>query len=129
MFQLTVAFLLAVLAADKTRTIFATGRTLGDAGYAKSTDPLGYWVIAISCACTSAAAFLGAMGLTYCAVVGAGPYSDVPFFSTQGQAYLIFVSIVLALATYLTFAKRLRRLVSAAPRMRRKTFRQKKRRK
>ena len=129
MFRLIVIVLMAVIIADKTRTIFATGRTLGDPGYVRTNDPLGYWVVATAYACASAAALSGAVWLTYCAIAGAGPYIGIPFFSMQEQAYSIFLSCVLALVTYVTFSKRLRRLVSTPPRMHRKTYRQKGRRK
>jgi hypothetical protein len=129
MFRLIAILLMTVLIADRARTIFATGRTLGDPGYAKASDPLGYWAVASSYACAAFATTLGTAWLIYCALVGGGPYSRVPFFSAQGQTSLILVSLVLALAIYLTFAKRVRRLITAAPRLRRKTLRQKRRRK
>jgi hypothetical protein len=128
MFRLIIAFLIALLAGERARQILASGRTLGDPGVGKATDPLGFWVVAVTHTCFAILFSLLTVWLIYNAVAGTGTYADTPFFSWSEHWTLVLASVALVVLTYQTFAKRLRRLVSAQPNMHRKTFRQKRRR-
>jgi membrane protein implicated in regulation of membrane protease activity len=128
MFRLIAILLMTAIAADRTRAIAVTGRTLGDPGYSKANDPLGYWVVLFTHAALTSFCLSGLVWLIYAAALGIGPYASAPFFSTQEQSKYAFLSLLLAGLAYVTFARRLKRILSEPPRFRRKTYRQKRRR-